>query len=162
MDLVAPSLRQLLINRSSFLIPRSFEKLKVFYVHHRQWRHDARGAEAGLSRGAKSGVSSILREQNVALGVGKKTLSIWSGSKTARSLSFRAAGGCSPGPPYPSIRRLRPFKSPKELTRGGIPRYDFWRPRRTTNLDEVRHSLGSIAENWCALNCRLPRKRDDQ
>jgi len=78
-------------------------------------------------------VSSILREQNVALGWGRNSVNLERLENGAgRCPFFRAAGGLFTGPAYSVLRRLRPFNR-RRVDARGIRRYRFfgW-PRRTT------------------------------
>jgi bacillithiol synthase len=120
-----------------------FEKVKSFYVHP--------PAMAAVTRAARKfdypderrvEVSSILRQQNIALGAGEETLSnLEQLEKGAVAVVSGQQVGLFSGPAYSVYKALTAIQIAEELTRGGIPAVPvFWMATEDHDLDEVRHS----------------------
>src|SRR5712691_8846861 len=120
-----------------------FEKVKSFYVQPPAMaavRRTARKLDYPGDRRAE--VSSILREQNTALGAGEETRSnLERLEKGAVAVVSGQQVGLFSGPAYSIYKALTAIQIAEELTRGGIPAVPvFWMATEDHDLDEVRHS----------------------
>src|SRR5229473_287297 len=120
-----------------------FEKVKSFYAH-----PPAMAAVTGVARkldypdDRRAEVTSILREQNIALGAGLEALSNLDRlEKGAVAVVSGQQVGLFSGPAYSVYKALTAVQIAEELTRGGIPAVPvFWMATEDHDLDEVRHS----------------------
>jgi len=120
-----------------------FEKVKSFYGH-----PPTMGAVTRVTRkldypeDRRAEVTSILREQNLALGAGAKTLSNLDRlEKGAVAVVSGQQVGLFSGPAYSIYKALTAVQIAAELTRDGIPAVPvFWMATEDHDLDEVRHS----------------------
>src|SRR5216683_5645628 len=120
-----------------------FEKVKSFYVQPPAMaavRRTARKLDYPGDRRAE--VSSILREQNTALGAGEETRSnLERLEKGAVAVVSGQQVGLFSGPAYSIYKALTAIQIAEELTRGGIPAVPvFWMATEDHDLEEVRHS----------------------
>ena len=120
-----------------------FEKVKSFYVQPPAMaavRRTARKLDYPGDRRAE--VSSILREQNTALGAGEETRSnLERLEKGAVAVVSGQQVGLFSGPAYSIYKALTAIQIAEELTRGGIPAVPvFWMATEDHDLDEVLHS----------------------
>ena len=120
-----------------------FEKVKSFYVHPPAMAAVTRTARKLAYPGDRRvEVSSILREQNSALGAGEETRSnLERLEKGAVAVVSGQQVGLFSGPAYSIYKALTAIQIAEELTRGGIPAVPiFWMATEDHDLDEVRHS----------------------
>jgi bacillithiol synthase len=120
-----------------------FEKVKSFYVHPPALAEVTRAAgKMDYPDERRAEVSSILRQQNIALGVGEETLSnLERLEKGAVAVVSGQQVGLFSGPAYSAYKALTAIQIAEELTRGGIPAVPvFWMATEDHDLDEVRHS----------------------
>jgi bacillithiol synthase len=120
-----------------------FEKVKSFYAHPPTMAAVTRTArKLDYPDERRAEVSSILREQNVALGAGEETLSnLERLEKGAVAVVSGQQVGLFSGPAYSVYKALTAIQIAEELTRGGIPAVPiFWMATEDHDLDEVRHS----------------------
>src|SRR5260370_9002736 len=119
------------------------EKVKSFYGH-----PPTMGAVTRVTRkldypeDRRAEVTSVLREQNLALGAGAETLSNLDRlEKGAVAVVSGQQEGLFTGPPYSISKALTAVQIAAELTRDGIPAVPvFWMATEDHDLDEVRHS----------------------
>src|SRR5467141_3341491 len=120
-----------------------FEKVKSFYGH-----PPTMGALTRVTRkldypeDRRAEVTSVLREQNLALGAGAETLSNLDRlEKGAVAVVSGQQVGLFSGPAYSIYKALTAVQIAAELTRDGIPAVPvFWMATEDHDLDEVRHS----------------------
>src|SRR6266446_369802 len=120
-----------------------FEKVKSFYAH-----PPAMGAVTRVTRkldypeDRRGEVTSVLREQNLALGAGAETLSNLDRlEKGAVAVVSGQQVGLFSGPAYAIYKALTAVQIAEELTRDGIPAVPvFWMATEEHDLDEVRHT----------------------
>src|SRR5712691_3670638 len=119
-----------------------FEKVKSFYVQPPAMaavRRTARKLDYPGDRRAE--VSSILREQNTALGAGEETQSNL--ERLERGAVAVVSGqqvGLFSGPAYAVYKALTAIQIAQELTEAGIEAVPiFWMATEDHDLDEVRH-----------------------
>jgi bacillithiol synthase len=120
-----------------------FEKVKSFYAH-----PPTMGAVTRMARKLdypderRAEVSSILREQNIALGAGEETLSnLERLKKGAVAVVSGQQVGLFSGPAYSIYKALTAIQIAEELTSSGIAAVPiFWMATEDHDLDEVRHS----------------------
>src|SRR5258707_8869043 len=120
-----------------------FEKVKSFYAH-----PPAMAAVTGVARkldypdDRRAEVTSILREQNIALGAGLEALSNLDRlEKGAVAVVSGQQVGLFSGPAYSIYKALTAIQIAEELTRGGGPAVPgFWMATEDHDLDEVRHT----------------------
>src|SRR5216684_1098024 len=120
-----------------------FEKVKSFYVHPPAMASVTRAARKLDYPGERRAeVSSILREQNIALGAGEETLSnLGRLEKGAVAVVSGQQVGLFSGPAYSVYKALTAVQIAEELTRGGISAVPiFWMATEDHDLDEVRHA----------------------
>lgn len=120
-----------------------FEKVKSFYVHPPLMTGVTRAArKQDYPRERREEVSSILRQQNIALGAAEETLSnLERLEKGAVAIVSGQQVGLFSGPAYSIYKALTAIQIAEELTRGGIPAVPiFWMATEDHDLDEVRHS----------------------
>src|SRR5437667_5560916 len=120
-----------------------FEKVKSFYFHPPAMPAVTRSARKLDYLGERRGeVSSILREQNIALGAGTETLANL--DRLERGAVAVVSGqqvGLFSGPAYSVYKALTALQIAEEMTRGGIPAVPvFWMATEDHDLDEVRHA----------------------
>src|SRR5258708_38239894 len=120
-----------------------FEKVKSFYAH-----PPAMAAVTGVARkldypdDRRAEVTSILREQNIALGAGVEALSNFDRlGKGAGAVVSGQQVGLFSGPAYSIYKTLTAIQIAEELTRGGVPPGPgFWMATEDHGLDEGRHA----------------------
>src|SRR6266481_2080058 len=120
-----------------------FEKVKSFYVHPPGMAAVTRAArKLDYPDERRAEVSSILREQNTALGAGEETRSnLERLEKGAVAVVSGQQVGLFSGPAYSIYKALTAIQIAEELTRGGIPAVPvFWMATEDHDLNEVRHS----------------------
>src|SRR5437899_8816443 len=120
-----------------------FEKVKSFYVQPPAMAAVTRTArKLDYPGDRRAEVSSILREQNTALGAGEETRSnLERLEKGAVAVVSGQQVGLFSGPAYSIYKALTAIQIAEELTRGGIPAVPvFWMATEDHDLDEVRHS----------------------
>ena len=120
-----------------------FEKVKSFYAHPPTMGAVTRTArKLDYPDERRAEVSSILREQNIALGAGEETLSnLERLKKGAVAVVSGQQVGLFSGPAYSIYKALTAIQIAEELTRGGISAVPiFWMATEDHDLDEVRHS----------------------
>jgi bacillithiol biosynthesis cysteine-adding enzyme BshC len=120
-----------------------FEKVKSFYVYPPAMPAVARAArKLDYPEDRRAEVSSILRNQNIALGAGAETLSNLDRlEKGSVAVVSGQQVGLFSGPAYAIYKALTAVQIAEELTRGGIPAVPvFWMATEDHDLDEVRHT----------------------
>jgi bacillithiol synthase len=120
-----------------------FEKVKSFYAHPPTMGAVTRTArKLDYPDERRAEVSSILREQNIALGAGEEALSnLGRLEKGAVAIVSGQQVGLFSGPAYSIYKALTAIQIAEELTRGGISAVPiFWMATEDHDLDEVRHS----------------------
>jgi bacillithiol synthase len=120
-----------------------FEKVKSFYAHPPAMSAVTRSARKLDYPGERRAeVSSILREQNIALGAGVETLSNLDRlEKGAVAVVSGQQVALFSGPAYSIYKALTAVQIAEELTRDGIPAVPvFWMATEDHDLDEVRHA----------------------
>src|SRR5712691_8866369 len=120
-----------------------FEKVKSFYAHPPAMAAVARAArKLDYPDDRRSEVTSILRKQNMALGVGAETLSNLDRlEEGAVAVVSGQQVGLFSGPGYSVYKALTAVQIAEELTRSGIPAVPvFWMATEDHDLDEVRHT----------------------
>src|SRR6266481_4775312 len=120
-----------------------FEKVKSFYVHQPGMAAVTRAArKLDYPDERRAEVSSILREQNTALGAGEETRSnLERLEKGAVAVVSGQQVGLFSGPAYSVYKALTAIQIAEELTRSGIPAVPiFWMAPEDHDLDEIRHS----------------------
>jgi len=120
-----------------------FEKVKSFYAHPPTMGAVTRMAgRLDYPHERREEVSSILRQQNIALGAGEETLSNLDRlEKGAVAVVSGQQVGLFSGPAYSVYKALTAIQIAEELTRDGIPAVPiFWMATEDHDLDEVRHS----------------------
>jgi bacillithiol biosynthesis cysteine-adding enzyme BshC len=120
-----------------------FEKVKSFYFHPPAMAAVTRAARKLAYPGERrTEVSSILHNQNIALGAGAETLSNLDRlEKGAVAVVSGQQVGLFSGPAYAIYKALTAVQIAEELTRGGIPAVPvFWMATEDHDLDEVRHT----------------------
>src|SRR6267143_5250579 len=120
-----------------------FEKVKSFYFHPPVMPAVTRSArKLDYPGDRRTEVTSILREQNIALGAGAETLANL--DRLERGAVAVVSGqqvGLFSGPAYSVYKALTAVQIAAELTRDGIPAVPvFWMATEDHDLDEVRHS----------------------
>ena len=144
MDCHALTFRQLPHQPKLFLeYVDHFEKVKSFYFHPPVMPAVTRSArKLDYPGDRRTEVTSILREQNIALGAGAETLANL--DRLARGAVSVVSGqqvGLFSGPAYSVYKALTAVQIAEELTRGGIPAVPvFWMATEDHDLDEVRHA----------------------
>src|SRR5712691_9047601 len=121
-----------------------FEKVKSFYAHPPAMAAVARAArKLDYPDDRRSEVTSILRKQNMALGVGAETLSNLDRlEEGAVAVVSGQQVGLFSGPGYSVYKALTAVQIAEELTRSGIPAVPvFWMATEDHDLEEVRHSM---------------------
>jgi bacillithiol biosynthesis cysteine-adding enzyme BshC len=121
----------------------NFEKVKSFYAHPPAMAavtREARKLEYPDSRRAE--VTSILRNQNLALGAGAETLANL--DRLENGAVVVASGqqvGLFSGPAYSIYKALTAIQIAEELTQSGTPAVPvFWMATEDHDLEEVRHT----------------------
>lgn len=120
-----------------------FEKVKSFYVHPPAMPAVTRTArKLDYPGDRRAEVSSILRNQNSALGAGEETFANLDRlEKGAVAVVSGQQVGLFSGPAYAIYKALTAVQIAEELTRGGIPAVPvFWMATEDHDLDEVRHT----------------------
>jgi bacillithiol biosynthesis cysteine-adding enzyme BshC len=144
MDCRVLPLRQLPHQPKLFLeYVNQFENVKSFYVHPPAMAAVTRAArKLDYPRERREEVSSILRQQNIALGAGEETLfNLEQLEKGAVAVVSGQQVGLFSGPAYSVYKALTAIQIAEELSRGGIPAVPvFWMATEDHDLDEVRHS----------------------
>src|SRR6267378_3585745 len=120
-----------------------FEKVKSFYGH-----PPTMGAVTRVTRkldypeDRRAEVTSVLREQNLALGAGAETLSNLDRlEKGAVAVVSGQQVGLFSGPAYSIYKALTAVQIAAELTRDGIPAVPvFWMATEDHDLNEIRHT----------------------
>jgi bacillithiol biosynthesis cysteine-adding enzyme BshC len=144
MDFRALSFRQVPHQPKLFLeYLEHFEKVKSFYAHPPTMGAVTRAArQLDYPEDRRAEVTSILREQNLALGAGAETLSNLDRlEKGAVAVVSGQQVGLFSGPAYSVYKALTVVQIAAELTRDGIPAVPvFWMATEDHDLDEVRHA----------------------
>jgi bacillithiol biosynthesis cysteine-adding enzyme BshC len=120
-----------------------FERVKDFYSHPPTIQAVKRSArKVNYPQERRAEVAGLLREQNIALGVGAETLSnLERLEKGAVAVVSGQQVGLFSGPAYSVYKALSAVQIAEELTRGGIPAVPvFWMATEDHDLEEVRHS----------------------
>ncbi|HUC54613.1 MAG TPA: bacillithiol biosynthesis cysteine-adding enzyme BshC [Candidatus Cybelea sp.] len=120
-----------------------FEKVKSFYAHPPAMPAVTRVArKLDYPEERRAEVSSILREQNIALGAGAETLCHLDRlEKGAVAVVSGQQVGLFSGPAYSIYKALTAVEIAEELTSGGLPAVPvFWMATEDHDLDEVRHA----------------------
>jgi bacillithiol biosynthesis cysteine-adding enzyme BshC len=120
-----------------------FEKVKSFYAHPPAMSAVTRSARRLDYPGdRRAEVTSILRNQNMALGAGAESLSNLDRLENgAVAVVTGQQVGLFSGPAYSVYKALTAVQIAKELTRAGIPAVPvFWMATEDHDLDEVRHA----------------------
>src|SRR5712692_9535689 len=144
MDCRALAFRQLPHQPKLFLeYLNHFEKVKSFYVHPPAMpavTREARKLDHPGERRAE--LTSILRNQNIALGAGAEAQSNLDRlEKGAVAVVSGQQVGLFSGPAYSVYKALTAVQIAEELTRGGVPAVPvFWMATEDHDLDEVRHT----------------------
>src|SRR6267378_1463284 len=120
-----------------------FEKVKSFYGH-----PPTMGAVTRVTRkldypeDRRAEVTSVLREQNLALGAGAETLSNLDRlEKGAVAVVSGQQVGLFSGPAYSIYKALTAVQIAEELSQDGIPAVPiFWMATEDHDLDEVHHT----------------------
>src|SRR6266404_4615340 len=120
-----------------------FERVKAFYAH-----PPAMSAVKGAAQNVdypedrRAEVTSILRNQNIALGAGAETLSNLDRlEKGAVAVVSGQQVGLFSGPAYSIYKALTAVQIAAELTRDGIPAVPiFWMATEDHDLNEIRHA----------------------
>src|SRR5712692_2747815 len=144
MDCRALTFRQLPHQSKLFLeYVDQCEKVKSFYFHPPSMTAVTRAArKLDFPGDRRAEVSSLLREQNIALGAGAEALSnLERLEKGAVAVVSGQQVGLFSGPAYSVYKALTAVQIAEELTRGGVPAVPvFWMATEDHDLDEVRHS----------------------
>src|SRR5712692_606359 len=144
MDFRALSFRQLPHQPKLFLdYLDHFEKVKSFYVHPPDMAAVARVArKLDYPDERRAELTSILRNQNIALGAGAEAQSNLDRlEKGAVAVVSGQQVGLFSGPAYSVYKALTAVQIAEELTRGGVPAVPvFWMATEDHDLDEVRHT----------------------
>jgi bacillithiol biosynthesis cysteine-adding enzyme BshC len=144
MDFRALTLRQVPHQPKLFLeFLDHFEKVKSFYVHPPAIAAVARAARRlDYPSERRAEVSSILRNQNTALGAGAETFANLDRlEKGAVAVVSGQQVGLFSGPAYSIYKALTAVQIAEELTRSGIEAVPvFWMATEDHDLDEVRHT----------------------
>ena len=138
-----------------------FEKVKSFYFHPPAMAAVTRAARKLAYPGERrTEVSSILHNQNIALGAGAETLSNLDRlEKGAVAVVSGQQVGLFSGPAYAIYKALTAVQIAEELTRGGIPAVPvFWMATEDHDLDEVRHT--TWFDNGKLVRFELPAPAD--
>src|SRR6266436_5893278 len=120
-----------------------FEKVKSLYAHPPTMGAVTRTArKLDYPEDRRAEVTSILRNQNIALGAGAETLSNLDRlEKGAVAVVSGQQVGLFSGPAYSLYKALTAVQIAEELTRGGISAVPvFWMATEDHDLDEVRHT----------------------
>jgi bacillithiol biosynthesis cysteine-adding enzyme BshC len=120
-----------------------FKKVKSFYVHPPAMPSVTRAArKLDYPEDRRAEVSSILRDQNTALGAGAETLSnLDQLEKGAVAVVSGQQVGLFSGPAYAIYKALTAVQIAEELTRNGTAAVPvFWMATEDHDLDEVRHT----------------------
>src|SRR6266849_9152330 len=144
MDFRALSFRQLPHQPKLFLeYLDHFEKVKSFYIHPPDMPAVTRVArKVDYPDERRAEVTSILRNQNIALGAGAEAQSNLDRlEKGAVAVVSGQQVGLFSGPAYSVYKALTAVQISEELTRGGISAVPvFWMATEDHDLDEVRHA----------------------
>jgi bacillithiol biosynthesis cysteine-adding enzyme BshC len=120
-----------------------FQKVKSFYFHPPTMPAVTRSArKLDYPDERRAEVSSILRQQNIALGAGAETFSNLDRlEKGAVAVVSGQQAGLFSGPAYSVYKALTAIQIAEELARGGIAAVPvFWMATEDHDLDEVRHA----------------------
>ncbi len=144
MDCRALTFRQLPHQSKLFLeYVDQFEKVKSFYFHPPSMTAVTRAArKLDFPGDRRAEVSSLLREQNIALGAGAEALSnLERLEKGAVAVVSGQQVGLFSGPAYSVYKALTAVQIAEELTRGGIPAVPvFWMATEDHDVEEIRHA----------------------
>ncbi len=144
MDCRALTFRQLPHQSKLFLeYVDQCEKVKSFYFHPPSMTAVTRAArKLDFPGDRRAEVSSLLREQNIALGAGAEALSnLERLEKGAVAVVSGQQVGLFSGPAYSVYKALTAVQIAEELTRGGIPAVPvFWMATEDHDVEEIRHA----------------------